>query len=234
MSTATIVNNSFIADLKARPVNHAAAATFVGTSVYVGHEGLMAALPATLGWALTGLFTATAVLQWTAHGRKAECEDARDEDRAQSVTSQVWRFGAIEAALFAMGVLAIAAKEGVAAYSLAGWAGAIAGGVLFAWSSYKVKWTSCDAITDRRRKPTPQTPASAPVRQPAPQPAADNVVSFDVEAAERRRQANESRILAAVAEAVTARDQVLQRRQKDAARKRAARALVREVRVAAG
>lgn len=155
---AIIVKSSFTAIawcVQRRPVSHAAAAVFVITSNMVAHEGLMAWLPGKLGWALTALFGAVSVLQWLGLGRQDACLDAKDHDRADAVIHQAWIFGAIETALFAAGVLAIAAADGLPVYAWPPICGALAGAALFAYVNFRVKWVSCDAVTARRTASQP-------------------------------------------------------------------------------
>lgn len=152
MLNPSIVNNAFNAvydAMRARPVSHVAAATFLGTSIYVAHEGLTRWAPGNLGNALTALFCAAAVLQWLALGRKDACEDAKDFGRADAVISQAWMFGVIETVLYALGGLSLA-EVAVDAWSVAA---ALAGGGIFAFANFRVKWVSCDAVR-RRGRPT--------------------------------------------------------------------------------
>jgi hypothetical protein len=156
MSISTIVKNVFntVYDgLRARPVSHGAAATFLATSIYVAHEGLAALLPATLATALTGLFIALAVLQWLALGRKDSCLEAKDFDRADAVIHQAWMFGVIETVLYAAGGLALCARDGMDVWNWQAVGVAAVGAAVFAFANFRVKWVSCDAVR-RRGRPT--------------------------------------------------------------------------------
>ena len=96
MNSSTTVKNQYLADtfrkvsqiVARRPVSHLAAATFLATHVHVAHEGLMSALPSSLGWSLTGLVVAIATLQWLAHGRHEACLAERDHGDRQSADPQ--------------------------------------------------------------------------------------------------------------------------------------------------
>lgn len=143
------VNDAFTPIFE-RPASHAAAGVFLGTSIYVAHEGLMRWAPGNLGGALTALFVATAALQWLSGSRKMECEDAKDGERADAVTEQAWRFGIIEGGLFAMGGLALS-NLAIDFWSVAA---AIVCGALFSYSSYRVKWTMCDPVQAKRSAPS--------------------------------------------------------------------------------
>jgi hypothetical protein len=167
MNTSTSVKNQYLAIVARRPVSHLAAATFLATSVYVAHEGLQAGLPGPLAVALTALVVAVSVLQWLAHGRYEACLAERDTDRADAVMSQAWMFGAIETVLFAVGGLALCARDGLDVWNPAGICTAVVGAAVFAFANFRVKWTSCDAVT--KRKPTPS--ADAIFAQPEPPPA---------------------------------------------------------------
>lgn len=195
MSTSTIVNNTFNAvydGLRARPVSHFAASVFLGTSIYVAHEGLMRWAPGNLGTALTALFCAAAVLQWLAMGRKDACEDAKDFDRADAVIHQAWMFGVIETVLYCLGGLSLA-EVALDAWSIT--AGMIGGGI-FAFCNFRVKWVSCDNVRRRGRPTTGGTPLDVqvqsadliPVLEQIPNDWADDqkVISF----VERMRRAS--------------------------------------------
>jgi hypothetical protein len=161
-----------------RPVSLAACVVFVGTSIFVSHEGLMAWLPEKLGLALTALFIATAVLQWLALGRREACLQERDNDRADAVVAQAWMFGAIETALFAAGALAIAAEEGADAYRVEWIVAAVAGAAVFAFANFRVKWVSVDPVTKRQARPTlPAVAAPEPVD--AAYTSDDGVINFE-------------------------------------------------------
>jgi len=146
---SSTVNNAFTAltnRVGKRPVSMAAAGAFLGTSIYVAHEGLQVILPGTLGQALTACFVAVATLQWLALGRHDACVEAKDFDRADAVIQQAWMFGIIETVLYALGGLALALKDGMDVNNNLGIVTAVAGAALFAFANFRVKWVSCDQV----------------------------------------------------------------------------------------
>lgn len=151
-----------------RPVSHACALVFLGTSIYVAHAGLQQILPGALGNALTALFIALAVLQWLAMGRQEACLAGRDHDRAEAVIHQAWMFGVIETVLYAAGGLSLA---GMARWEALPIALALAAAALFAYANFRVKWVSCDGV-GRRAAPAP-LPA-----KPQPRPSGENIYDF--------------------------------------------------------
>lgn len=179
MNTSTTVKNSYLADttnsvwrkvtsiVARRPVSHLAAATFLATSVYVAHEGLRALLPASLVVAVTALVVAVSLLQWLAHGRYEACMAERDHERADAVIQQAWMFGVIETVLFAFGGLALCARDGLAVWSPLGIGIGLVAAAVFAYCNFRVKWTSCDAVTVRKSTKS----AESIFAQPEPPPA---------------------------------------------------------------
>lgn len=198
MSNSTPIKNLFRAE--SRPVSHLAAAVFLGTSIYVAHEGLQRLMPGALGNALTALFIALAVLQWLALGRREACLDERDHDRADAVIQQAWMFGAIETALYSAGGLSLSG------YAVGGLSITIAviASAIFAFANFRVKWVSCDAVRSKKAAPIDPSRKPIPVKEfelPAIDFDASNLISFDLEKNIRektaRMEATEAAALAA-------------------------------------
>jgi hypothetical protein len=166
----TNLNKGFRWIIKRRPVSHAAAVTLLGTSIYGVHEGAASVLPAGLVAATTAAMLGAEWLQWTALGRLARLEQAKDSVRANVLKAQCAGIGALQVALYTLAVVNYAREaglnwsEGPALFLSIGFA------LLFAGLNFVAKWTSCEPIE-----------TSAPGRPPGlrtPAAKGDNVYDF--------------------------------------------------------
>lgn len=145
----TTLNDAFTALAARRPVSHLAAVTLLGTSVYAVHEGAAAVLPAGLAAATTAAMLGAEWLQWTALGRLARIEEARDDMRALVLKWQCAGVGALQVLLYTLAVVNFAHEAGQDWGQ--GWAlfGTVAIAALFAGLNFVAKWTSCDELQGR-------------------------------------------------------------------------------------
>lgn len=212
--SSTSVNSAFTG-VAERPVSHIAAVAVLGALGFVAHEGVASLHLGALGSALMILFAALAILQWLALGRREACLAGRDDDRAAAVIQQAILFGVIETALYALGGLALLAREGHDVYHWGGFAVATAAAAGCAWINFRLKWVSCDPV-DQERSTTGPTGGqrvhdalfSEPVRDlPAlAAPESGNVVTFDIERAIRHKADQERSLLGDVKAALAVED----------------------------
>lgn len=143
------VKNLFTAVAARRPLSHLAAVTLLGTSVYAVHEGAAAVLPAGLAAATTAAMIGAEWLQWTALGRLARIEEARDDMRALVLKWQCVGVGVLQVLLYTLAVVNFAREAGQNWGE--GWAllGTVAIAALFAGLNFVAKWTSCDELQQR-------------------------------------------------------------------------------------
>lgn len=154
MYCSTTVNKPFTERVReARPISHLAAATLLGTSVYMVHHGATIALSQAPGLiaATTAAIAAIEWFQWTALGRIASADEAGEAHRAGVLKLQSLGIGIFQVVLYTIAVVGFAA-EAKADWS-GGWPliGAIAFAALFAAVSFVVKWTSCESIQHGKR-----------------------------------------------------------------------------------
>lgn len=206
------VNDAFT-PFRERPVSHLAALAVLAALAFIAHAGIVAWVPGALGVALSVLFLAVAVLQWLGLGRHEAC--AADGKRADAVITQAWIFGGIETVLYALGGLALLAKEGLAVYAWPFVAIAMAAGAAAALINFRIKWVSCDPVKAARTAPSNggqrvhDVLFNAPALDaPSAQDASAEIVHFDLERAIRektaRMEAAEAAALAAAPPARTA------------------------------
>lgn len=158
-----IVKDAFTWTVSRRPVSHAAAAAIVATSAYAVHHGAEASLPQLAG-AATAALVGFEWLQWTALGRLATIEDARDDNRAMVLKAMCAGIGGLQIAGYTFAVLAIARESGV--NWAHGWAlaGVVVMAIVYAGLNFVAKYASCDPVESKRRPiPTGGTPKSLPV-----------------------------------------------------------------------
>ncbi len=149
MYFATTVNKPFTERVaEARPLSHLAAATLLGTSIFMVHSGAETALhdAPQLVAATTAAIIGIEWLQWTALGRIAKLERANEHTRAGVLKLSSLGIGVFQVILYTIAVVGYAAKSGASWGE--GWPlfGAIAIATLFAAISFVTKWTSCDNV----------------------------------------------------------------------------------------
>lgn len=206
------VNDAFT-PVRERPVSFIAALAVLGALAWIAHKGIEAWVPGGLGVALSVLFIAVAVLQWLGLGRHEACEGEGDHKRADAVITQAWIFGAIETVLYALGGLALLAKEGLAVYAWPFVALALGAGAAAALINFRIKWVSCDPLKAARTAPSNggqrvhDVLFGAPALDaPSARDASAEIVHFDLERAIREKTARmEAAEAAALAAAPPAR-----------------------------
>lgn len=153
----TTVKNLLTAVREARPVSHLAAVTLLGTSIYAVHAGAEATLPGGLVIATTAAMLGAEWLQWTALGRLATLEAARDDDRARVLRWQCIGIGGLQVALYTLATVNFAREAGQDWSRGGALALAIGFAALFAALNFVAKWTSCDAVPPRQSvRPAPR------------------------------------------------------------------------------
>lgn len=154
MYCSTTVNKPFTEQVAAwRPISHLAAATLLGTSVFMVHHGATIALAAAPGLIAATTLASCAIewFQWTALGRIAKAEKAGEDNRAGLLKLQSMGIGILQVILYTIAVVGYAAQAG------ANWGeswplfGAIFVAAMFAGLGFIVKWTSCEHIEEGKR-----------------------------------------------------------------------------------